>query len=184
MRDHARADQELPLGVVVDAPWIAEAVGDHLEDILRRMITPHATVDLDAVAGEEVGGEWILVLVETSLSGGLPDLRGCRVALQSVEPAVGSPVQAVDRFVAIQDAPARETNLDVRRVGLVIVIPIRYEQEIRGRPKEEAVEPDRDRRRKWNPFEKHLAAVGDAVSIAVFENQDATVASVREPLDA
>ena len=45
MRDHACADEELSLRVVVDAPRVAETVSDHLEAILNRVITPNATVD-------------------------------------------------------------------------------------------------------------------------------------------
>ena len=40
MRDHACADEELSLRVVVDAPRIAKTVRDHLEAILNWVITP------------------------------------------------------------------------------------------------------------------------------------------------
>ena len=46
MRDHAGADQQLSLGVVVDAPRIAEAVRHHLEHVVGRMIPPDAAVDV------------------------------------------------------------------------------------------------------------------------------------------
>ena len=58
--DDARADQQLALGVVVDAPRVAEAVRDDLEPILRRVIAPDAAVDLDAVALQEVLGKRLI----------------------------------------------------------------------------------------------------------------------------
>ena len=45
-----------------------------------------------------------------------------------------------------------------------------------GAPRNSAVESDRDRRGKGDPFQEDLAAVGDAVAIGVLENQDAAVA--------
>ena len=64
VRDHARADEELPLGVVVDAPRVAEAVGDDLEHVLRRVVPPDAAVDLDPFACQDVLGERLFVFVE------------------------------------------------------------------------------------------------------------------------
>ena len=62
VRDDARADEQLALGVVVDAPRIAEAVRDDLEDVLGRVIPPHAAVDVDAVARQQSSGNGSLCL--------------------------------------------------------------------------------------------------------------------------
>ena len=45
VRDHAGADEQLSLCVVVDSPWVAEAVGNNLKDILGRVITPNTAID-------------------------------------------------------------------------------------------------------------------------------------------
>ena len=182
VRDDAGADQQLALGVVVDAPRIAEPVRDHLETILGRVIAPHAAVDLHAVARQQIARERLLRLVDPSLAFGLPDLRVGGVSLQSVEPAVGPPVQAVDRLVAIGDAPAGEAHFDVGHVGLVVAVAVGDEQQIRRRAEEQAIESDGDRRGKRDALEEDLAAVGDAVAVGVFENQDAAVAGIREAL--
>ena len=50
MRDHAGAHDQLTLGVVVDAPRVAEAVRHDLEAILGRMVAPDAAVDVDPLA--------------------------------------------------------------------------------------------------------------------------------------
>ena len=62
VRDHARADEQLSLGVVVDAPRIAEAVRDDLEHVLRRVIAPDAAVDVDAVRLQQSAGNGSLCL--------------------------------------------------------------------------------------------------------------------------
>ena len=68
VRDHARADEQLSLRVVVDAPRVAEAVRDDLEHVLRRVVPPDAAVDLDPVALQEVVGKRLLVLVEPAFA--------------------------------------------------------------------------------------------------------------------
>ena len=85
MRDHACADEELSLRVVVDAPRIAKAVRDHLEAILHRVITPNATVDPCAFAVElNLFGVHLSRFVNTALSFWLPDNRWREQALTTV----------------------------------------------------------------------------------------------------
>ena len=85
MRDHACADEELSLRVVVDAPRVAETVSDHLEAILNRVITPNATVDPCAFAIElNLFGEHLSWFVNTALSFWLPDNRWREQALTTV----------------------------------------------------------------------------------------------------
>ena len=85
MRDHACADEELSLRVVVDAPRVTEAVRDHLEAILNRVITPNATVDLCAFAVElNLFGVHLSWFVNTTVSFWLPDNRWREQALTTV----------------------------------------------------------------------------------------------------
>ena len=72
VRDDARADEQLSLRVVVDAPRIAEAVGDDLEDVFRRVIPPDAAVDLDPVALQQIVGERLLRLEQPATTGRFP----------------------------------------------------------------------------------------------------------------
>ena len=107
VRDHAGGDEHLALRVVVDAPGIAEAVGDDLEAVLRRVVAPDAAVDVDPVRLEQVLRERIVVAVDRLFWAGLADHGGRREPFEAVEPAVGPPVEAVDRLVTVADAPAR-----------------------------------------------------------------------------
>ena len=75
-----------------------------------------------------------------------------------------------------------QAHFDVGHVRLVVAVAIRHEQQVRRRADEHAVEADGERGRKDDALHEHLAAVGDAVAIGVFEDQDAAVAGVRESL--
>ena len=91
-------------------------------------------------------------------------------------------MQAVQDLVAIADAPSGQAHFDVRHVGLVVAIAIGHEQQVGRRADEDAVEADGQRRREDDPFHEDLAAVGDAVAVGVFQDQDAAVAGIRESL--
>ena len=84
----------------------------------------------------------------------------------------------------IGDAPAGQPHFDVRHVGLVVTVAIGDEEEIRGRAEEQSIESHGDRRRKRDALEEHLAAVGHAVAVGVFEDHDAAVAGIRKALRA
>ena len=178
--DYARGDEDLALGVVVDAPRVAEAVGDDLEAPLRGVVPPHPAVDVDAVGLEEVVREWIVVAVDRLLGTRLADLGGRREAFEAVEPAVGPPVEAVDRFVTVPDAPAGQQDLRVVHVGHVVAVAVGEVEEVGRRADEDAVEADRQRRRERDAFGEDLLAIGLTVAVRVFEDQDAAVARARE----
>ena len=135
------------------------------------MVPPHAAVDLDAVALQHVLGKRLALLVDATLADRFSHLRGRGISLQSVQPAIRSPVQTVDDLVAIADTPSGEADLDVRHIGLVVAVPIRNEQQVGRRPDEHAIETDRDRGRKDDTFHEDFAAIGDAVVVGVFEDQ-------------
>ncbi len=59
---------------MVDAPGVAEAVGDDLEALLGRVIAPHAAIDLGARALQgEVAAEGIAGLEQAAGALGLAD---------------------------------------------------------------------------------------------------------------
>ena len=177
MRDHAGADEQLPLGVVVDAPRVAEAVRDNLKHVLGRVITPNAAVDRLAFALKlDRLGIRLAVLENLAFPLRLSNHRRSEHSLAAVDPAVRPPVQAVENLVPVADAPAGQAHLDVINIGLVVLVAIRDEQQIRRRAEPQTVEPHRHGGRKRNALEKHRALVGNAVTVSVFQNQDATVA--------
>src|SRR5262245_62031276 len=66
MWNDARGNEQLPLGVVVDSPWIAESMRDDLEHVFCRVIPPHATIDVDAITRQRVLRERLVTIVESS----------------------------------------------------------------------------------------------------------------------
>ncbi len=182
VRDHTGADEQLPLCVVIDAPGIAEPVGHHLEDVLRRVVAPHAAIDVDSFPLEEILGKGFLVPVQPPFALRLPDFGRGRVALEAVQPAVGAPVQAVQRLVPVADPPAGQANLDIGDVGLVVTVAIRDEEQVRRGAHEHAVKADRQGGRKGDSLHEHLPAVGNAVAVRVLENDDPAGPGVGEPL--
>src|SRR6185295_4167121 len=76
MRDHAGLDDALAIFIKVDPPRIARALGEHFEELLRRMITPHRGVDALALLNRGAG---------------LANERRTENPVATVEPAVRSP---------------------------------------------------------------------------------------------
>ena len=179
MRNHAGGDKHLAVVVEIETPRIAETVGDNFEAILRRMIAPDAAVDVLAVNHRDLFGKRLALFEEFSAVGGFADRRAGREALAAIEPAIGPPVEAVERFMAVLDAPAGETNLD-GGVSLVVAVLVRDEEEIRRRAEPETVEAHRDGRGKRDAFDEDLAGVEFPVAVGVFEDDDAAVAVVGE----
>src|SRR3954468_17918406 len=182
MRNHAGGDEQLSLRIVINAPRIAEAMRDDLEYLLCRVVAPHAAIDLDAVARDQIVRERLAAIDQASRANRFSDLRRSRVALKPIQPAVGSPVQAVDDLVTIANAPAGQPHLDVGDICFVVTIAIGDEQQIRRSGDEHAVEPDGKRGWKDDAVHEDLAAVGDAVVVGILENDDSAVAGARESL--
>ena len=174
--NHAGGDEDLALGVVVDAPRVAEAVSHDLEALLRRVVPPDAAVDVDSIGFEKVRRERIVVAVDRLVGPRLADLGRGREPLQAIEPAVRSPVEAVDRLVAVPDAPTRQQDLGLVRVGYVVAVAVGEVEEVGRRADEDAVEADRQRCRKRDALREDLDAIGFAVAIRVLQDQDSAVA--------
>ena len=182
--DHAGGDEDLTLRVVVDAPGVAEAVGDDLEAVLGRVVAPDAAVDVDSVVLEQVIGEGVVVAVDRLVGSRLADPGGRREPFEAVEPAVGAPVEAVDRLVTVADAPAGQQDLGVVHVGDVVAVAVGEVEEVGRRADEDAVEADRKRRREGDALREDLLAVGGAVAVRVLQDQDAAVAGAGETASA
>src|SRR5204863_7077139 len=126
VRDDAGFDEHLPMLVEVDAPGIARTLGELLEALLGRVIAPDRGVHEDALL---VGGA------------GFADLRVGEHAVASVEPAVGSPHEAVERLVLVVVAPAVKHHLR-RAVGLPVAVLVGNEEQRGGRAHPNATEAD------------------------------------------
>ena len=180
--DHAGGDEEVALGVVVDAPWVAEAVGDDFEAILDRVVAPDAAVDVDGVALElDLLRKGIAVLEKAALALRLADLRWGGKALAAVEPAIRAPVKAVQGLMAIADAPAGQAHLDVVHVRTIVAIAIRDKEQVGRRAEPEAIKADRDGGGEGDALGEDFLLIRDTVPIGVLEDDDAAVARVGKP---
>ena len=96
VRDDAGGGEEVAILVVVEAPGVAGAVGKDFELVPDGVIAPDAGVERDALVGRRAR---------------LADFAVREDAVAAVEPAVGSPDEAVERFVRVFVAPAVEQLL-------------------------------------------------------------------------
>ena len=155
MRDDAGRVEELALRIVVEAPRVARALGEDLEGVARRVITPDAGVDLLALGVRRAG---------------LADDRMSEHAVVAVEPAVGAPDETVERLVRVVEAPAVEQH---DRLARLVVGVLRDEEEFRGRADPHAAMADFDARDQIEAFlEDRDLGVG-AVLLHVLQDEDA-----------
>ena len=155
VRDDARLDEEVAVGVVVEAPRVAGAVGDDLEDVPRRVIAPDAGVNL------------LSLVVRVA---GLADVRVREDAVAAVQPAVRPPDEAVERLVGVLPAPAIEE--DLRFTGLVGLLVVRDEEQVGGGPDPHPAEADLDAAGQVQPLEEDGPLVVFAVAVGVLEDDD------------
>ena len=115
--DDAGGGEEVAVLVVVEPPGIAGPFGEDLELVADGVIPPDAGVELRPFG---------------LFRAGLAD-RGVREdAVAAVEPAVGPPDEAVERFVGVLVAPAVEEDLRLG-VGVERVEGSQRVQRVRGR---------------------------------------------------
>ena len=113
VRDHAHLREELSVLVEVDAPRIAAAFGEDLEDVARRMVTPHARIHPLTLLGGRAGPAHV---------------RRTKHPVTAVEPAVRPPGEGVERLVRVgREVPAIEQNPRIARRLRVIPILHRHE---------------------------------------------------------
>ena len=158
--DDARGRERMAVVVEVEAPRIAGAFGEHLEDVLRRMVAPDAAVQLLALGVRRAG---------------LADVRVREHAVRSVEPAIGAPGEGVEHLVRVLIAPAVEQHLRRARRTVRPVLD-RNEQQVRRRADPHAAEADLDAADEIQVLGEDLAAVEASVAVGVFEDQDAVLA--------
>ena len=92
-------------------------------------------------------------------------------ALATVEPAVGSPDETVERFVSVMHAPAVEKNFGFG-VRNIVTIRVGDEDKIRWSSKVNTTVSDCDTGSEGDFIVKEFFGVKDAVAIGVLENLD------------
>jgi hypothetical protein len=157
VRDHAGGDDHLATGIEVDAPRIARTMGEDLEDMSGRVVTPDPGIDRGAPCLGRPG---------------LADSRVSEDPVAAVKPAVGAAGEGVERLVGIVLAPAVEQDLR-RAVGPVVAIAVGYEQELRRRADPDTAESDGQSAHEVQVIDEDLAPVESAVAVGVLEDEDA-----------
>ena len=182
--DDAGGGEEVAVLVVVEAPGVGGAVGIDFELVADGVITPDAGVERDSLVG---GGAR------------LADFAVREDAVTAVEPAVGAPDEAVERFVGVFVAESVEedsgTGWDVfwRRkhwrdasatrpdwfaVWLIVGVFVGNKEEIGGGTDPDAAEAEFQAADEVEAFVEDGAFVEGAVEIGVFEDEDAVAAFV------
>ena len=108
VRDDTGLDEALAVRVEVNAPRVAGAVRERLENVPRGMVAPHAGVERHALGLRCVR---------------LADLAVGEHAVAAVEPAVRPPDETVHRLVRVLIAPAVKHDFGWP-VGMVITVRV------------------------------------------------------------
>src|SRR5690606_28931228 len=112
--DHTNRDEQLSLFVVINPPGVAETVGHHFKTVLQRMVSPHAAVDVHPLPGIHFFfRKWILMSVQPAFSLRFAHAGRRSESLQTIQPSLRTPMQAVECFVPVPDTPAGEPDFNV-----------------------------------------------------------------------
>jgi hypothetical protein len=154
--NHASGDKRVADVVEVEPPLIAHALGEDLKDLFGRMVAPDTGVEGRAVL---VAGP------------GFADVGMGEDSLVAVEPAIGSPDEAVQGFVRVLRSPAIEHRLR-RAIGRIVAILVRNEKQVGRTAHPDAAMTDGDAAGEVQLVVENLARVVPAVAIGVFEDED------------
>ena len=152
VRDDAGTDEQLPLGVVINAPGIAEAVGDNFKFVLSRMIAPYSTIDVNSLTIEDVLRKRVVVLVNPAFTRRFAHFGGRSKTLTTIQPAIGPPMQTIQGFVPIADAPTRQAYFNVVHIGHIVVVFVGYKKQVGWCAQKQAIKAHRDGGGKGNTF--------------------------------
>jgi len=92
VRDDAGADEQLPLGVIINAPGIAEAVGYYFKFVLSRMVAPYSTIDVNSLRIEDVFRKSVVVLVNPAFTRRFAYFGRRSKTLTAIQPAIRAPM--------------------------------------------------------------------------------------------
>ena len=163
MRNHAGLNETLAVFVEVDAPRIARAFGEHLEDMFGGMITPHTGVH---------------ALSLFLWCAGFANKRRTENTVTTIKPAVRAPGEGVQCLVRVGVViPAVEENLRITRGFRRVAVLDWNEHEVGRGAYPYAAEAELQSADQIQVIEEHRAPIEFAVAVGVFEDQDAVVAA-------
>lgn len=161
--DDAGFLEELTEIVVIQTPGVAGALGEDFVLVTGWVIAPYGAV-----------GSLALGLGRAGFS----DEGGAEDAVATVEPAIRSPPERVERFVGVGlKIPAIEENARVAGgFGRVPVVD-RNEEEVGGGADPDTAEADFEAAHQVDPFEEHGAFIEVVVAVGVLEHEDSVAAA-------
>ena len=92
---YAGTHDKLTFRIIVNTPGVAEPMCDNFKPILGWVISPYTSIDVFPFTFQDIFGERILMSVKLSLSFRLSDPGWRGITLQSVQPSVRPPMQAI-----------------------------------------------------------------------------------------
>ena len=158
--DHGVRVEKLAVLVPVESPGIRATVTEDLELFGRRMKTPDRAVHRDAVLLRSPGSA---------------DPRGRGDAMASVEPAVRTPLQAVDDVVSDRLRVETVEHHDRLTIGDEVAVGIGNEEQLRRTGHPDAAVTDRDRGEAFALVPENGAFVRLPVAVRVLEDGDPVV---------
>ena len=167
--DDAAGGEAVAEIIEVEAPRIGESTGEDFEFASLGVEAPDPGVEIDTIvfgsarlSNEGVGEN----------------------ALATVEPAVGSPDETVEGFVAVMHAPAVEKNFGFG-VRNIVTIRVGDEDKIRWSSKVNTTVSDCDTGSEGDFVVEEFFGIEDAVAISILENLDAAelLVLVRASID-
>ena len=161
------AGEDATLGIDFETKSVAAAFAVDLEFLGVGMIAPHHL----SLPGDGLAG------------GGVFDLPGGGGAVDSIEPAIGTPLQVVHHRMRVLDAETGQSHFRVR-IGNVVAIGIGIEQQVGRIAHPDPAVTDGHRGGNVEPGDDILVGVENAVAIRVFKDRDfiRALGSVRRSL--
>jgi hypothetical protein len=157
MRDDAAGGKAVAEVIEVEAPRIGEAASEDFEFASFGVEAPDTGVEVEAV----VFG-----------SARFSDEGVSENALATVEPAVGSPDEAVQSFMAVVHAPAIEKDFRFG-IGNVVAICVGNKNKIRRGSEVDTTVSDRDTGSEGDFIVEEFLGVKDTIAIGILKNLDA-----------
>ena len=160
MVDHTGRDEGAAPFIEGDAPGVAGSLGPQFEFVGARMQAEHGRVE-----------DMLAPLVR--------DVTLVEDAVESIQPAVGSPGERIGKLVGV--GPAEPGDDHLAGVGPVIAVGVFQEENVGGVGHPDPAVTDGDGRGNVQPLGKHGHLVGGAIAVGVFEDFDAIASHTGGP---
>ena len=162
VRNDAHFGPEVAVLIEVDAPRIAAALGENLESVGRRMVTPDTRID---------------PLTIVFRGPRLANMGRTKHPVATIEPPIGTPVEGVERLVGVGGVvPAIQQNLRIAGRFGRIAVGNGNEHQVRSRTDPKTAKAKLHSGDQVDVLQEHRAFVGLVVAVGVLKHEDAIFA--------